>query len=258
MVLALALSLWRSDAVTAQSGPPSQDRGVRSREAPGNAPKASLRKILRSKVDQVEWDDAPLSDVIEWARERGEINVVARWNVLEPIGVTPDSPISLRLKNATMATILSEVMAQLSGTEEIRYQGIGNTVTISSRADLNRKMVVKAYAVNDLLFRIPEFSDAPNMDIQQTSGGGGGAGGGSASQNPFQGGQGGGGQEEDNRTKRERIEDLIELIKETVEPDAWRENGGEATIRAFNDTTIVVRASLEVHEKLGGPVVLDE
>ena len=62
----------------------------------------------------------------------------------------------------------------------------------------------------------------------------------------------------DNRTKRDRISDLVALIVSTVEPEAWRENGGQATIHAFGDNTIVVRASLEVHEKIGGPLVIEE
>lgn len=258
ITLALVTSLWHSSEALAQTKPPAPDREARPQDAKRSAPKVSLRKVLRAKVDLVEWEDTPLSEVLDWVRERGAINVVARWNVLEPAGINPDSPVTLRLKEASLASILSEALAGLSSAEEIRYQGVGNTLTISTREDLNRKMFVKAYPVNDLLFRIPEFTDAPSINIQQT-GGGGGAGGGSASQNPFQGGAGGGGGgDEDNRTKKDKIDELIELIVNTVEPEVWRENGGQATIRAFGDNTIVVRASLDVHEKLGGPVVLAE
>jgi uncharacterized membrane protein YgcG len=262
IVLALVTALWHPADALAQPKPPAGDREARPQDPKRSAGKVNLRRLLRAKVDQVEWDDTPLSDVIDWVRERGEMNVVVRWNVLEPAGVTPDSPVSLRLKDASLASVLSEALAGLSSTEEIRYLGVGNTLTISTREDLNRKMYVKAYPVNDLLFRIPEFTDAPAVNIQQTGGGGGGAGGGSASQNPFQGGAGGGGGggggDEDTRTKKDRIADLIELIVSTVEPEAWRENGGQATIQAFGDSTIVVRASLEVHEKLGGPLLIEE
>jgi hypothetical protein len=261
-LFAVLTVMCTSQGAAAQDKPAARDKGTVTEAAKpgtGKAGKVNLRRMLRAKVEQVEWEDTPFSDVLDWVRERGDINVVARWSVLEPAGVSPDSPVSLRLKDASLGSILSEVLAQLSGTEELRYLGVGNTLTISTREDLNRKMFVKSYPVNDLLFRVPEFTDGPTVNIQQT-GGGGGAGGGSASQNPFQGGAGGGGGggDDDTRTKRERINDLIELIRNTVEPEAWRENGGQATISAFGDSTLVVRASLEVHEKLGGPMVLDE
>lgn len=241
---------------SAQITPAPKDRKTRRNTKPPK-PKPNLRSFLRTRVPQVEWDDVPFGEVIEWLRDRGEINVVVRWNVLLEQGIDEDSPVSLRLKGARVATILSETLAQLSQGEELRYIGIGPTLTISTREDLNKKFYVKVYPVNDLLLRIPEFTEAPRVSLEQGGGGGGGPGGGSAGQNPFQGGGGGGGGgDEDTRPKSERLNELVELIKETIEPESWRDNGGEGTIRGLN-SVIVVRATLDVHVKLGGSFVID-
>ena len=227
---------------------------IKKRQIP--KPKPDLRRFLRTRVSEVEWDDIPFGEVVEWLRERGQVNVVVRWNVLMEQGIDEDSPVSLRLKDVKIATVLSETLAQLSQGEELRFIGIGLTLTISTRADLNKKLYVKVYQVNDLLMRVPDFLDCPSVSLEQ-GGGGGGAGGGSASQNPFQGGGGDVGGDEERRSKAERLAELIEVIKTTVDPESWRDAGGEGTIQPYNNSVLVVRASLEVHEKLGGPLVIN-
>ena len=64
------------------------------------------------------------------------------------------------------------------------------------------------------------------------------------------GGAGGGGQEE---SVEDNLEKLADLIKNTIEPESWDDNGGRGTIRIFR-RSLVIRNSIEVHEKIGGPV----
>ena len=258
VVTILVAGFGLASAAAAQVNPPSKDRQIKRGTAPAPKPKPDLRRFLRTRVPEVEWDDIPFGEVIEWLRDQGGINVVTRWNVLLEHGIEEDSPVSLRLKDSTIATILGEALAQLSEGEDLRYIGIGRTLTISTRTDLNRKLYVRTYPVNDLLFRIPDFTEAPEVNLEQGGGGGGGPGGGSAQQNPFQGGGGGGGDDQDRRTRKERVEELIEVIKQTVEPESWRDAGGEGEIRSFNDSSLVVRASLDVHVLLGGSFVLED
>ena len=46
-------------------------------------------------------------------------------------------------------------------------------------------------------------------------------------------------------------QELIDLIRDTIYPDIWRENGGTASIRMFRDN-LVVTAPRAVHEAIGG------
>ncbi|MCP4247416.1 MAG: hypothetical protein GY778_10250 [bacterium] len=52
------------------------------------------------------------------------------------------------------------------------------------------------------------------------------------------------------------MDDLIALIESTVEPDTWLINGGRGTIAPFQKL-LVIRNSIEVHEKIGGPFVFE-
>ncbi|MCP4592160.1 MAG: hypothetical protein GY842_15605 [bacterium] len=254
LVIAMIAVLGAGSSALGQVGTDSRSRPARVRKT--KKPKPNLQRFLRTRVPEVEWEEAPLGEIVEWVRDQGQVNVVVRWNMLLEHGVDEDTPVSLKLKSARMGTILEEVLAQLSESEDLRYLGKGLTLIISTRTDLNSKLYVRTYSVHDLLARVPDFSGAPQVTLEQASGGSG-PGGGTASQNPFQGGGGGGGGDDlDNSDRGELAENLIEIIKVTVDPTSWRDNGGEGSIRAFNDTILVVRASLEVHEKIGGPVML--
>lgn len=208
--------------------------------------------VLNKVVDEVDWDETPLEEVIEWVTEQGPINVVVRWRALEDAGIDRDAPVTLRLKGTTVGTVLNEVLEQVSDLEEVRFRGEGSILRISTRTDLNKKMYLRTYNVTDLLVEVRDFVDGPNIDIQQQAGGGRGGG----SQPVFSGSGGGGGDREDEDQMEERLDDLIELIKATVEPSSWQESGGEGTIVGMNNH-IVVRNSLDVHVQLGGMFYLE-
>jgi hypothetical protein len=55
------------------------------------------------------------------------------------------------------------------------------------------------------------------------------------------------------RTKSERVQALIDLITQTIQPDIWRINGGTATI-AYLHGCLIINAPRSVHEAIGGPV----
>ncbi len=89
---------------------------------------------------------------------------------------------------------------------------------------------------------------------------GGGFGGGFGSQPPFSDSGDSEGEDEEGKSLEERMEDIVDLIRNTIEPEGWAEGeygGGKNTIRAWN-RLLVVRAPIEVHELIGGPFVTDD
>ncbi|MHC4093961.1 MAG: hypothetical protein ACYSVY_27425, partial [Planctomycetota bacterium] len=193
----------------------------------------------------------------EWLEEQGPVNVVVRWRALEAEGIDAESPVTLRLSNTTVGKVLAEVLDQVSETDTLLFRGIGNTVKISTRSDFNRKLYVRVYDVSDILLKVPDFTDAPSIDLTESSGGGGGGrGGGGGGDESIFGDDDDDDDEEDDEDIEQRIQDLIELIENTVEPETWLVNGGRGTIVAFAKM-LVVRASIEVHEKIGGPFVFE-
>ena len=213
--------------------------------------KNTAAKVLRQRVESVDWEEWPLSDVLDWLRDQGDINVVAVWRSLP---VDEDSAVDLVLKDATVAEILNEVVAQLNEEGNVMYRARESTIRISSRDDFNRKLEVRVYDVTDLLQQVPNYAEsAPQIDMQQAaqsaqSGGGGGGRGvfTNTGQNTSQ--QRG---QQQEREQEQRATTLADIIRQAVEPDFWYDAGGEGRITVYN-TALVVRASAEVHEAIAG------
>lgn len=219
---------------------------------------AAIHLLRREITDPIEWDDVTFEFVLDWLREQGDANVVVNWNALEVVGIQREALVTgLALRDIKVADVLDEVLDQLfqQGGEEISYRGIGNTLRISTKQDFNRKLYLRFYDVTELLFRVPDSIDAPEIDLTQIQQAGGSSGGGGGSGTPiFTEGSGGTSQEDREVTDEElnqRLEEIRVLIEDSIEPDSWDAVGGRGTIRYFN-RTLVVRNSVEVHEQIAG------
>lgn len=212
---------------------------------------ASLNRVL----PEMKFDGIALGEAIDFLRDVTGANLHVNWKALEGAGVTADTPINIRLRQVPLRKVLSLVLSEAAPGGELTYQLDGGVIEITTRELANRNVYTVVYPVEDLLMEIPDFTDAPNFNLNSNSGGGGGGDGG--------GGGGGGGQslfggqgqtqdeEDDGKTKTERAEDLMGLIRELVYPNVWRENGGTASIRYWNGN-LIVTAPRSVHEAIGG------
>jgi len=233
--------------------------------------------LLRKRVDAVDWKDKPFEDVLAWLRDKGEgrVNILPKWGPLGVENVKGDSLITdLQLNNTTVADVLNEALDQLSEKDaesQLRYRGIGNKLTISTRQDFERKQYVRIYDAADILFKVPDFGrSAPVIDLQKTNSGGGAGGGGGGGQSVFGGAGGGasGNQESGSGQQAEqeaeaRLKKIKELIERTIAPETWDLTGtpgvaaasvatsGRGRIEIFN-TTLVISATIEVHEMIAG------
>jgi hypothetical protein len=226
--------------------------------------KDGVERLLRKRVESLEWADQPFSEVIEWLKTEsdGRVNIIPRWNALEQEGVDTETPVTVQFKDTTVGDVLNETLLAISPEGELAYHGQENTLRISTKADFDRKMIFHVYNVTDIMIRIPDFGqNAPQIDLQQTSGSGGGGGGGGRS--VFSGGSSGGEQgesgEQAEQAMKTRLEDMAKIIQETIAVDTWDvgQIGGRGRIRVIG-RYLVVYNTLEVHEMLGGPVVLGE
>jgi hypothetical protein len=263
LMMVVAVGLWAAVA-SAQTSSPADSSATHSasREESPRAPilKNAAIGVLRKRVERVEWSDQPLELVIEWLRQQGDANVVVNWNAMSFAGVERESLVTLSMRNTSVAEVLNEVLEQMAQdqAEPLRYRGVGNTIRISTARDFDRKLYLRVYDGTDLLFKIPSFTDAPEIDLQQQQQSGGQGGGGQSQ--PVFTTTGGSGEDErggeQDREIEERIKQLRELIEDSIEPDVWDINGGKATVRAFNKQ-LVIRAPIEVHEQIAGLFVLD-
>ncbi len=231
--------------------------------------------LLRQRVASVDWKDATFEEVLDWVKTQGEgrVNVVPKWGPLQVESVNREFVINLQLNNTTISDVLNEVIAQLSEDGQVQYRGIGNKLTISTKADFERTMYVRVYDVGDMLFRVENFGqEAPKIDLQKTSKASGSGGGG---QSVFSGAGGAGQQNQDTerleRENEERLTKLRHLIEQTIAPESWdltgsdgqgggqqgTGGGGHGRIRVIN-TSLVVLNTIEVHEMIAGAFVFGE
>jgi hypothetical protein len=216
--------------------------------SPQNATARVTGASLNRTLPEMKFDGVALADAVDFLRDITSANIVVNWRALEGAGVTRDTVINLKLRNVSLRKALTLICSEASGGEGVTYTLDAGVIEITTTDLANQKMYTKVYPVGDLLMEIPNFTDAPDFSLQSQQGSQGGGGG---SQGLF--GQGGQGQEEDDAgpTKAERAEELLSLIRETIYPDVWRDNGGTASIRMWRDN-LVVTAPRNVHEAIGG------
>lgn len=226
-------------------------------------PAMPVRRLLRKHVDKVDWVEVTFEEVLEWLRGMADdnVNIVPRWPALNAVGVDTDSPVTLKLKDITVAEVLNEVMGLLSEDDQLLYRGERNVLRISSKDDFDRKLEVKVYDLTDILFYIPDMGrSAPLVDLQAASrAGGSGGGGGGGGRGVFRGGSSGQSEEleQDQSELEERLEKLRDIIYQVIEPESWIEGGGTGTIEIYSGRSLIVRNTIEVHEQLGGAFARD-
>jgi len=273
----LGYAAFASGQQPAKPADETEQTKVTTSEATIPAPPSSraAESLLRKRVDAVNWTDKPFEEVLDWLRDIGEgrVNIVPKWKPLNAEGVTPESPlVTLKLNNTTVAEVLNETLDQLSEDGEIRYRGIDNKLTISTRADFERKHYLRVYNITNLIFRVPDFGQgAPAIDLNKTKGSGGGGGGGGGGQSVFGGGSGGGqagGQNiETEQTIKQRLVEIKQLIERTIAPETWDLTGpgsasqaagagGRGRIEVY-ERSLVISNTIEVHEEIAGMFSLD-
>lgn len=213
---------------------------------------ATARQLARSIT--VELVDARLEDVITFIRDYSGAAINAAWadEDASGVGLNKDQRITVSVTNVSVLTLLERVLEK-SRTDlspaTWQFENEGGAIEIGPRTTLNRGAYLKLYDIQDMLFEIPSFTDAPELDLDQvlnqSSQGGGGGGGGSVF---------GDTESEDVpvRSQQALAEQVIGIITDNVETEQWQDNGGDgATIRFYNGA-LLVRAPDYIHRQIGG------
>lgn len=229
-----------------------QIRAENGSGAAGRSRVPTTLSYLNERIAEVDFDQAPFDQVIDWIASLTPMNVVVRWQILEDAGIERDKPITMQVRNLRLAQVLWIILDEAGGPDlKLACRASGELLIISSQEDLEKEMLIRVYDVSDLLARIPIFRDAPQLEL---AGQGGGQG---ARQSVFVP-QGGAGQpyEPGPAEQADDVEKLISLVVRTVEPHSWAVNGGLGTIQAFR-SQLVVWNNIRVHQALGGYVEED-
>jgi hypothetical protein len=225
---------------------------------------AKARVALAKTLPAIDFNNVPVKDALDFIRDVSGTNVHINWRAIEASGVTPDTTINIRLRQVSAGKVLSLLLNEASGgTGSLTYYLEDGVVEVTTKEQSDTQMITIVYPVEDLLYEPPEFIEPPDFGLPNESTVGTGRGSGlsgrgtgisSRSNNagprgPARPGQG----KTAADSKRDRADELVQLIVDTVQPEIWTQNGGKASIRIFNGN-LVVTAPRSAHEAIGGPV----
>ena len=196
-----------------------------------------------------------LVNVIDYIRNTTGVNVFVNWAALEAAGVEPDAPITLQLSNVPAEQALRLVLAQVgSEFDPVTFSIIDGIVTVSTERDLQKTTDRRTYDIRDLLVQVPNFTDAPQFDLNEalsntSSGGSGGGGGGGGGGDIF--GDDGGEGNEDQPSRGELIEQIVNLIQDSIgRQEQWAAYGGDVSSVSELNGQLIVKSTPENHRQI--------
>ncbi len=215
-------------------------------DLPGLFPEMPLREAIRLLGDSV---TPPLKIQVNW----GDLYNNANIDQTTAINMDPLTGVRLR---AALELLLQYVSA---GVARLGYIVRDGVINVATQQSLPSTLETRVYDVSVLVGRPADYYVSAAGEGGRGGGGGGGTGGGGGG-----GGGAGGGvfmeyfeeseEELDRDTLRdealERMDNLIILIQDTVDPLSWYEAGGEATITAFETKKLVVLQTPENHREI--------
>lgn len=199
-----------------------------------------------------------------------QLSIAVMWkDITENAFIDKDTPITLSgegLVSVPLRVGLERVLQAVSagGMAELGYVVQYGIVTIATVDYLPKPFTNVVYDVAELLSPPADF-DEYNGGIQGVGQSNNIMGQNQGNQSGQQGGQGGssGGQNRGNRRSsgsssqylgswrsREMGDQLIDTILQTIDPDSWYDNGGDARIEQFMGTKLIVWQTPENHEKI--------
>ncbi|MEL6796212.1 MAG: hypothetical protein AAFO89_05255 [Planctomycetota bacterium] len=209
----------------------------------------NLAKMLRPISLSV--DEQPLQDVMRFLEDFTGAQLDVRYiDDRTGAGLDPESPISLDVQNISALRLLELVLDQAGrdsfegATWQLTSWG---AIEAGLKSTLNRRQRVQVYDIADLLLVLPDYQDAPEIDLQsvlQSQQGGGGG------QSPFGGDTQG--QEDEERDLEERKDAIIDLITAIVETEQWQRNGGDGGTISVYQNTLIIRAADYMHRQIDG------
>ncbi len=209
---------------------------------------STLSRQLGKTLPELRFDGVALNDAIDFLRDVSGANITVNWKALSEQGVTPDSPLTLKLRNVSLRKGLDLILSEAGAGDKLGWTTDQNVVEISTRELIDSKMYTRVYPIEDLLLLVPDFA-GPRISLTENGSGNSGSSSGTASssenilETPPP--------EEKPKTRAERADELVALIRDVVRPEIWVENGGTAAIRYWNGN-LIVTAPRSVHEAIGG------
>lgn len=221
-------------------------------ESAGGEDDSELNRKLEVKQPEINFESTPLSQVVDYLSEVNQFNVAVDWEDLGSHGIERDKPVSLRLRDVSLKTVMDTMLSQAGGDIRLGYRIGEGLMRVASRDKLDRSKYILVYDIRDLLSTVPNFA-APDMTLYNTPSGKGVDATLASSSSIF--GETSGGLElhqssADAARTSVQSQYFMDLIRQMVAPDSWRESGGgDGAMRELNAQLIVYQTS-EAHRQV--------
>ena len=195
-------------------------------------------------VVTVVFRDATLQRVMDYLGDAAGARLDVLWKSDKQDGWDREHLVTLSLKDATVMEAIERVVRAMGaeGMDSSWQVAAGGVVQVGSKDRLDQFKRVEVYDVNDLLFAMPMFDQAPEIDLQQVLSGSGA---------PFTFGRRDSHAEEP-KTREQRGEELVQLVSSLVESERWGTGGGSSGTIRYYQGTLVVNAPGYMHRGLVG------
>lgn len=211
-----------------------------------------VNTALARAVTDRQFGQLPARQAFDWLSTVTDLPIVIHWDRLAEEGVDAEQQVTLPLgPEMTGERALTMLVRQIAIEGNLLWEPNAWYVEVLTKTQANQRSVVRTYPIGDLLMKAPNFDNAPAFDLSSiTQGGssGGGGGGGGSQTDLFKDSD----TEASSLSKPEQGARLAQIIRDTIEPDIWRANGGQyATITYWNEM-LIIRAPAYVHRQIGG------
>lgn len=206
--------------------------------APAWDPADPAFKCLVGKVVDVQFRATPLQDALLELERRADVLIIADWNALNAAKVSPDQPVTLSIKHATLSAALKLILQAVAApARPLDFHFLGNCIRISTRAELEHQPERRIYDVSR--FVGPGVIGLTFFDTWIPSFSGGIFG---PSHPPVA--------EPAHSVAATGMDQLIELIITSINPGSWRDRGGTTGVIRPYGHHLFVQQTREAHEKL--------
>lgn len=176
------------------------------------------------------FDGTPLSKVTKFLRDEYDIEVQLDLQALDDLGISPDDPIDVKLRNISLKSALRIMLRQL----DLTYIISDEVLLITSEEEALTRLTVAVYPVGDLLVSKGNDTTADVTSEESAD----------ASQNESDA-------DGSSEPQGYSMDALINVIISNVVSDTWVQNGGpEAEIVPLQPGLLVISQTQDVHEQI--------
>ena len=135
-----------------------------------NTSKSAILGTLLYTDISVQFQDTKARDAFNYLQTVLGITIVGRYSDDKVgTGIDPETPITLNATDQPALTVLELVLGQCEGEQPCTWQLRDGFIEVGTKERLGSAGAreIRYYPIKDLLFEVPNFNNAPKLDLQR-------------------------------------------------------------------------------------------